>query len=163
MNPLGTTKRQVAFVPQASYVIVVCAVHTTFHRFQSTVHQPSTHVSFTQSERVLQTDQLIIRLRSRDKLPSNVDEQRVRERVQVRCSDLVGSDLPHLLIDVRQIAASVKVRELREASGNLLTVTMYLQDTLSRFFRPGLHEVDLRVHLASASTRTLAFHESQSS
>ena len=29
-------------------------------------------------------------------------------------SDLVGSDLPHLLIDVRQIAASVKVpRALR--------------------------------------------------
>ena len=36
--------------------------------------------------------------------------KRVRERVQVRCSDLVGSDLPHPLIDVRQIAASVKVR-----------------------------------------------------
>ena len=30
----------------------------------------------------------------------------------VRFSDLVGSDLPHPLIDVRQIAASVKVREL---------------------------------------------------
>ena len=53
--------------------------------------------SFTQSERVLQTDQLIIRLRSCsiDKLHSHVDEKRVRERVQVRCSDLVGSDLPH--------------------------------------------------------------------
>ena len=52
--------------------------------------------SFTQSERFLQTDQLIIRLRScsHDKLHSHVDEKRVRERVQVRCSDLVGSDLP---------------------------------------------------------------------
>ena len=39
------------------------------------------------------------------------DEQRVRERVQVS-SDLVGSDLPHTLIDVRQIAACVKVRKL---------------------------------------------------
>ena len=70
--------------------------------------------SFTQSERFLQTDQLITRLRScgHDKLHSHVDEKRVRERVQVRCSDLVGSDLPHSLIDVRQIAASVKVREL---------------------------------------------------
>ena len=32
---------------------------------------------------------------SRDKLHSHVDEKRVRDRVQVRCSDLVGSDLPH--------------------------------------------------------------------
>ena len=38
--------------------------------------------------------------------------KRVRERVQVRCSDLVGSDLPNPLIDVRQIAASVIVPEL---------------------------------------------------
>ena len=70
--------------------------------------------SFTQSKRFLQTDQLITRLRScsHDKRHSHVDEKRVRERVQVRCSDLVGSDLPHTLIDVRQIAASVKVREL---------------------------------------------------
>ena len=44
-----------------------------------------------------------------------------------------------------------------EAVGNLLTVTMYLQDTLSRFHRPGLHKADLRVHVASASTRTIAF------
>ena len=70
--------------------------------------------SFTQSKRFLQTDQLIVRLRScnRDKLHSHVDDKRVRERIQVRCSDLVGSDLPHPLIDVRQIAASIKVREL---------------------------------------------------
>ena len=47
-----------------------------------------------------------------DKLHSHVDEKCDRDRVQVRCSDLVGSDLPHPLIDVRQIAASVKVREL---------------------------------------------------
>ena len=71
--------------------------------------------SFTQSERFLQTDQLITRLRScsHHKLHSHVDEKRVRERVQVRCSDLVGSDLPRpSLTDVRQIAASVKVRGL---------------------------------------------------
>ena len=67
--------------------------------------------SFTQSERFLQTDQLIIKISicSRDKLHSHVDEKRVRERVQVRCSDFVGSDLPHPLVDVRQNAASVKV------------------------------------------------------
>ena len=70
--------------------------------------------SFTQSERFLQTDQLIIRLRtcSHDKLHSHVVEKRVRECVQVRCSDLVASDLPQSLSGVRQIAASVKVREL---------------------------------------------------
>ena len=65
--------------------------------------------SCTQSERFLRTDQLITRLQSHDKLHSHVDGKRDRERVQVRCSDLVGSDLPHTLIDVRQIAAPVKV------------------------------------------------------
>ena len=64
--------------------------------------------SSTQSERFLQTDQLITRLRSCSH-HSHVDEKRLRERVQIRCSDLVGSDLPHPLIDVRQIAASVKL------------------------------------------------------
>ena len=45
--------------------------------------------------------------------------------------------------------------DLREAvSGNLLTVTMYFQNSSSRFHRPGLRAVDLRVHVASASTRT---------
>ena len=39
----------------------------------------------------------------------------------------------------------------------MLTVTMYLQDTLSRFHRPDLHKKDLRVFVASASTRTLRF------
>ena len=38
----------------------------------------------------------------RDELHSHVDEKRVRERVQVSGSDLVCSDLPHPLIDVRQ-------------------------------------------------------------
>ena len=48
--------------------------------------------SFTQSERFLHTDQLITK---HDKLHSRVDGKRDRERVQVRCRDLVGSDLPH--------------------------------------------------------------------
>ena len=51
---------------------------------------------------------------------------------------------------------------LREAVSDLLTVTMYLQGSLSKFHRASLHNVDLRVHVASASTRTLAFHEAQS-
>ena len=72
--------------------------------------------SFTQSARFLHTDQLITRLRrveytatcySHDKLHAH--GKRDRERVQVRCTDLVGSDLPAPLVEVRQIAASVKV------------------------------------------------------
>ena len=56
----------------------------------------------------------------------------------------------------------LKSHDLREAISDLLTVTMYLQDSLSRLHRPGLHKLDLCVHVASASTRTLALHESQS-
>ena len=44
---------------------------------------------------------------------SHVVGTRDRERVQVRCSDLVGSDLPHPLIDLRQnccICQSPKAR-----------------------------------------------------
>ena len=70
-----------------------------------------------QSERFLHTDQLITILRrvepatccSHDGLHSHVVGKRDRERVQIRCSDLVGSDLPHLVIDVRQNAASLRV------------------------------------------------------
>ena len=55
----------------------------------------------------------------------------------------------------------LRSHDLREAISDLLTVTMYLQDSMSRFHRPGLHKIDLCVHVASASTRTLAFHESR--
>ena len=68
-------------------------------------------LSFTQSERFLQTGHQTS-ICCRDKLLSHVDEKRVREHVRVRCSDLVGSDPLHPLIDVRQIAASVIVPEL---------------------------------------------------
>ena len=125
------------------------------------------------SERFLQTDQLIIRLQVvvGTNFIRHVDEKRVRERVQVRCSDLVGSDLANTLIDDKLLYLSKSKSfamscprscNLCEAVGNLLTVTMDLQDTLFRFHRLGLHKVDLRVHVANASTRTLAFHESQS-
>ena len=86
--------------------------NTNVHKVQSTAHHPNTHVvhidvvllfclSFTRSVRFLQADQLITRL------------QRVEHTVtcvNVMESDAVfsvGSDLPHLLIDVRQYAASV--------------------------------------------------------
>ena len=84
---------------------------------------------------------------SHDKLHSRVDEKRVRERVQVRCSDLVGSDLPHhpphpsspsllpsmfgklLHLSKSESFAMSRSRshDLREAVGNLLIVTMYFQ------------------------------------
>ena len=132
--------------------------------------------SYTQPERFLHTDQLITRLRrvepatccSHDGLHSHVVAKRDRERVQVRCSDVVGSgssapsSMFDILLHLSQSKSCSRSCNLCEAVGNLLTVTMHLQDTLSRFHRPGLHEKDLRVHVASASTRTLAFHESQS-
>ena len=56
-----------------------------------------------------------------------------------------------------QSSATSRLRshDLREAISNLLTVSMHLQDKLSKFHRPGLHKVDFCVHVASASTRTL--------
>ena len=78
--------------------------------------------SFTQSERFLHTGQLITRLQAvvMTYFIRMVVGKRDQERVPVRCSDSVDSDLPHPLIDVRQIAASVKVpglcNELLEAS-----------------------------------------------
>ena len=132
--------------------------------------------SFTQSKRFLHTGQVISRLRrveytamrkSRDELHSRVLGK--RDRDQVRCSDLVGSDLPHSLIDVRQMLhlsksqgsamSRLRSHNFCEAVCNLLTVTMYLQDALLRLHCPSLHEVDLRIHVASTSTCTLAFHE----
>ena len=47
-------------------------------------------------------------LLSHDKLHAHVNGKRFRERDGVRCSVLVGSDLPHPSIDARQNAASVK-------------------------------------------------------
>ena len=43
----------------------------------------------------------------------------------------------------------LRSHDLREAISDLLTVTMYLQDSMSRFHRPGLHKIDFRVHVAS--------------
>ena len=52
--------------------------------------------------------------------------------------------------------------DLHEAINDLMAVFMHLPDSLSRFHRPGLHEIDLRAHVASASTRTVTLHESHS-
>ena len=90
----------------ATHVIVVCAVHTTFHRFQSIVHKPNTHVyrdalTGIFLHTVLQTNQLITRLQVA--AMTNFIRMLMRNVFVVTCSNLVGSDLPHLLIDVRQI------------------------------------------------------------
>ena len=130
--------------------------------------------SFTQSERFLQTDQLIIRLQV--VVMTNFIRMLMRNVfVNVFKSDAViwwaaifrtpssmFDKLLHLSKSESFAMSRSRSCNLCEAISNLLTVTMYLQDTLSRFHRPGLHKVDLRVHVASASTRTLAFHESQS-
>ena len=57
---------------------------------------------------------------------------------------------------------TLRSHNFRDAVSDLLTITMHLQDALSRFHRPALHEVDLCVHVSSASTCTLSLHESQS-
>ena len=76
-------------------------------------------LSFTPSARFLQADQFVTRLQrdefrnvlqGYDKIHAHVIGKRDRERVGVRCSVLVGNDLPHSPpIDVRQNAASVRV------------------------------------------------------
>ena len=97
-----------------THVIVVCAVRTRpspqipenclptkYARVPCRSHRDAAMLfcpSFTQSERFLHTDQLITR---HDKLHSRAGWKRDRERAQVRCSDLVGSDLPLSLIDHR--------------------------------------------------------------
>ena len=44
-----------------------------------------------------------------------------------------------------QVSAMSRLRshDLREAISDLLTVTMYFQDSLSRLHHPGLHKIDL--------------------
>ena len=58
--------------------------------------------------------------------------------------------------------SNLRSHNFREAVSDLLTVTMHLQDALSRFHCPSLHEVDFRVHVTSPSTCTFSFHETQS-
>ena len=128
--------------------------------------------SFTQSERFLQTDQLTTRLQV--VIMTNFIRMLMRNVfVNVFQSDAMiwwaaifrtpssmFDKLLHLSKSDSFAMTCSRRHDLREAVGNLLTVTMYLEDALSTFHRPGLHKVDLRVHVASASTRTLAFHES---
>ena len=57
--------------------------------------------------------------------------------------------------------SSLRSHYFRETLSDFLTVTMHLQDALSKYHCPGLNEVDLRVHVTSASTCNLALHESQ--
>ena len=130
--------------------------------------------SFTQSERFLQSDQLIIRLQvvvmtnfirmlMRNVFLNVFKSDAVIWWAAIFCTpSSMFAKLLYLSKSESFAMSCSRSNDLREDVSNLLTVTMYLQDTLSRFHRPGLHKVDLRVHVASASTRTLAFHESQS-
>ena len=105
------------------------------------------------------------------KLHAHVNRKRVHERGGVRCSVWCATIIRTSLVDVRQILhlswtqcsslSSLRSHHFREAVSNLLTVTMHLQDALSKFHCPSLHGVDLRVHMTSASTRSLTLHESQ--
>ena len=130
--------------------------------------------SFTQSERFLQTHQLIIRLpvvvvtNFIRMLMGNVFVNVFKSEAVIwwaaifRTPSSMFDKLLHPSKSKSFAMSCSRSCNLREAVGNLLTVTMYLQNTLFRFHCPGLHKLDLRVHVASASTRTLAFHESQS-
>ena len=129
--------------------------------------------SFTQSERFQQTDQLIIRLQvvvvttftrmlTRNVFVNVFKSDAVIWWAAIFCTPSSMFDkLLHLSKSQGSAMRCSRSCNFCEAISDLLTVTMYLQDSLSRFHRPGLHKIDLRVHVASASTRTLAFHKSQ--
>ena len=123
--------------------------------------------SFTQSELLLHTDQLITRLRRVE--PATFCSHDVFKSDAViwwaaifRSPSSIFDKMLHLSKSQGSAVSRLRCHGLREAINDLLTVSMHLQDSLSRFHRPGLHKIDLRVHVAGASTRTLAFHESQS-
>ena len=130
--------------------------------------------SFTQSERFLQTDQLIIRLQvvvvinfismlMRNAFENVFKSDAVVWWAATFCTPSSTRDKLLHLSNSKSFAMSCsRSCNLFEAVGNLLTVTLYLQDTLSRFHRPGLQKIDLRVYVASAPTRTLALHKSKS-
>ena len=110
VNPLDTTKRQVTYSTgqlsdsclRTSYDFPQIPEHrspTKYARVSSCSHWDVAMLfcsSFTQSERFLQTYPLITRLQVvvMTSFIRMLMRKRVRERVQVRCSDLVGSDLP---------------------------------------------------------------------
>ena len=185
-SPSIVTKRESTSIPRSdcclriSYDFPQSARHcspTKYARVSRCSHGDAVLLfcsSFTQSERFLQTDQLIIKLQVvvvtnfTRKLMRNVFVNVFKSDAVIwwaaifRTPSSMFEKLLHLSVSKSFAMSCSRSCNLCEAVGNLLTVTMYLQDTLSRFHRPGLHKVDLRVHVASASTRTHAFQESQS-
>ena len=183
VNPIDTTKRHVTYSTgqlsdcclRSSYDFPQIPENrspTKYARVSSCSHGDVVVLfcsSFTQSERFLQTDQLITRLqvvlmrRFIRMLMRNVFVNVFKSDAVIwwaaifRTSSSMFDKLLHLS---KSESFAMRRHDLREAVGNLLTVTVYFQDTLSRFHCPGLHKVDLRVHVTSASTRTLAFHKS---
>ena len=76
-----------------------------------------------------------------------------------RTSSSMFDKLLHLSKSQGSAMSRMWSHDLREAISNFLHAPSRF---LVRFHRPGLHKKNLRVHVAGASTRTLAFHESQS-
>ena len=66
-----------------------------------------------------------------------------------RTSSSMFDKLLHLSKSQGSSMSRLRSHDLREPISKLLTVTMHLQDVLSKFHRPGLQEVDLRVHVDS--------------
>ena len=129
--------------------------------------------SFTQSERFLQTDQLVTRLQV--VVMTNFIRMLMRNViVNVFKSDAViwwaailhtpssrFDKLLHLSKSQGSAMSRSTIHDLREAICDLLTVTMCLQDTLSKFHRPGLHKVDLCVqtlHFTNPRAAELSVH-----
>ena len=188
MNPLDTTKRQVT---NSTGQLCDCCLRCAYDFPQSPEHCSPTKFarvsgcshwdvvvlfcpSFTQSERFLQADELINRLQV--VVVTNFIRMLMRNVfVNVFKSDAViwwaaifrtpssmFDKLLHLSKSQDSAMNCSRSCKFRVAISNSMTVTMRLQDALTRFHRPGLHKVDLRVHVTSASTRTLAFHKSKS-
>ena len=121
--------------------------------------------SFTQTERFLHTDQLITKLQVVvlsyfiRMLSGNVTVNVLKSGAVIcwaaifRSLSSMFDKLLHLSKSQGSAMSRLRCHDLREAISNVLTVSMQLQDSLSRFHRPGLHKVDLRVNVASASAR----------
>ena len=175
-----------------THVIVVCAGLTrpSTDSRASTSYQPNTHgcqvalshqevvelfcPSFKQSERLLHTDQIFTSLQVAvmtnfiRMLSGNVTvnvfkaDAAILRAAIFRTFSSIFDKLLHLSKSQGSAMNRLRRHDLPESIRHFLTVSMHLQDSLSRFHRPGLRNVDFRVNMESASTRTVAFHECQS-
>ena len=161
MNPLDTTKRQVTY---STAQLHVCCLRSSYDFPLSPEHcSPTKYArgdvvmlfcsSFTQSERFLQTDQLIIRLQV------------------VVMTNFIRMLMRNVFVNVFQSDAVIWWAAIFRTPSSRFDKLLHLSKSESfamscsrrcNLCEAGLHNVDLRVHVASASTCTLAFHKSQS-